>query len=394
MVVQDQTGGGSGGSAGGNVGGTGAQSGQGNQYLTDAGILAPTGGGGSSMYGLNSQIAKAQVLGSPFPTADPSKPVTAEEVMKAFAESSNPALIAQLQMYLYKGGFYGSSVRWQDINLGVIRPDDLSAMAGAVEVAAQTQSDISDYIKRQAAWGVYTGSTSLKGSSRSGSGFGASVAASETFTKSDPKAIGAMLDKEFKQILGHKPSAAERAGFIAAFQAAERQNFEQNLRARYAATTGAGSPQPVSGSSAPPDYEQLIDAPGDPRDIGENMRLARAAGIASFGDLDINGVTGTENTNLSRAAVYNYNVDQRNAVLRAQDNAFLALADQPLPGMVGYGASAAGAGAGVNVIEQTDFDPQAWADEWIQQHHTAEAGAHSATDKFEMFLNLLGNPVH
>lgn len=374
---------------------SGAQSGAGNVYTDQAGIIVPQGGDTKSMYNLSSEIAKATVTGSPVPvnSANP----TAEQVLSALAHA-DPSTIAQVQMYLYKGGFYPNGTRWQDINLGVVRPDDISAFKDAVTVAAQTGSDLSDYIKRQAAWGVYTGATSLTGSSRkSVNVLGAATASGNVLTieKPDPKAIGRTIDKEFQALLGHKPSAHERAGFIAAYTNAYQQIQIDNYNRQVAAMTGGGDAgaEPIGGSSAAPQY--LPTAP----DLkpGANLlgNIAKAGVMAigteafrdSFPKAGAFGVTQS-----AQAGLANVLNTQTNARLSAQDQAFLALADKPLPGMPGYSSSGTGAGAAsgaTTVAQQQNYDPQAYADEWIQQHHTAEAGAHSATDVFSSFLNIL-----
>jgi hypothetical protein len=364
---------------------SGAQSGSGNQYLQDAGVLAPVGGAsGGSKYGLGA-TASMNVVGSPVPvnSANP----TAEQVMEALAHA-DPATIAQMQAYLYKSGkFYKSSTRWQDLNLGVLGPDDLDAFAKAVSTAAQTGADLTDYIRRMAAWGVYTGATSQNSSGRgSGSSSSSTSGGILTIEKPDPKAIGQTIDKEFQKLLGHKPSAHERAGFIAAYTNAYQQVQIENYNAQVAAATG-GKPgaEPISGSSAPPALEPEVEGAGN---IGENMRFAEAASQNSLLGLLTPGAVPNP---LQVEANDNYQAHERNQALVNQDNAFLSLADQPLPGMPGYSSgSGSAASSGVTTVgQQQAYDPNAFADEWIQQHHTAAAGAHSVTDVFSSFLNIL-----
>lgn len=353
------------------------------------------------MYGLDSNVASTAVnsgallpillkqgeqVGQDGPTA--------EQVLFSFAHA-DPKTIAQMQMYLYKGGFYGSTP-WTDLNLGVIRPDDLDAFKNAVTVAAQTGADLSEYVRRQAAWGVYTGATA-NGAAGSGGRSGSGSAASRTVTidRPDPKALGKTIDVEFQKLLGHKPNAHERAGFIAAYTSAYQKVQIENYQRQYGISAGEQLPGPVSGSSAAPQMLptepakafSLMDLFGDlPSKIGPGVNPVSPNDWSSYlrnlpDDVAAKGVVP------ARLSAHNAMVNQRNI---AADNSFLALADQPLPGMAGYSAgSSGGRGSLSTVVQQQNFDPQAFADEWVQQHHTAEAGAHSVADVFSSFLNIL-----
>lgn len=381
--------------------GSGAQSGAGNKYMDLAGLMTPPGGsGGSSIYGLGSVSSQPVVLGDLIRYMDPkdvttdkdgNQVATAENVMKALVRSKNPQVIAQLQSYMYKAGLYGSK-RWADINLGVINPEDISALGNAVQDAALTGADLSDYLRRQAAWGVYTGAPFSHGRGGSGGSSASAGVSGTTLTldKPDPKAIGATIDREFQKMLGHKPTAAERAGFIAAYSNAYQQVQIDNYNRQIAAVTKqSGAAGPDAGSTKPPVYMPLASVPAPYTDTPENraaLHVDQGAFLQTLRNLpdDVAG-QGIDVPALSEA---NYTLNRQN---KAKDDALLALADQPLPGMPGYTAAGAAGGIGsfTTVQQQQNYDPVAYADEWIQQHHTAESGAHSATDVFSMFLNLL-----
>lgn len=363
---------------------TGAQSGASNNLQNLAAVVAPvTGGGASSMYGLDSSIAKAPVIvGGLFPVNNADGTMTAEEVMKALAHA-DPGTIAQIQSWLYKSGqFYSNGKKWQDIDLGVLSPDDISAMGKAITSAAQTGASLTDYLQRQAAWGVYSGA----GTGQGGSSGATSMSGSKILSidVADPKKIGAIIDSEFRQLLGHKPSPAERAGFIAAYQAAERQRQISNYNRAIDATTG-GSAAGMTPAHLPPQLEPydpaaaaLADDPGALRAMGQESSAA-TKGLVNT-PLGLNPYA--DNAERNRAAM------TRDQELVAQDQRYLALANQPLPGMPGYSTSG-GSSSVTTVAQQSQYDPVAYADEWINTHHTAEAGAHSATDVFSNFLNII-----
>lgn len=354
---------------------SGAQSGAGAQLLADAGILAPAdsgSGGDSSRYGLGNLSSIPINLGGLFGPVD-KEAVTAEDAMDALSHAS-PSVIAQVQSYLWKGGFYGSSTAWTDINIGVLNPRDIDAFKAVVKLSAQTVTadpktgkavggmDLSDYLRRQAAFGVYQGVTQGAHASRS------STEDTLTLSTPDPKALGSVIDAEYKRLTGRKPSPSERAGFVAAFTAAHKQLQISNFTSLH---PGTGEQGPGEFSTAAPQYEQVPDELKD-QNAADTMLITNP------------GITDAENARRQ-------SILKRNAALHQTDQEFLALADQPMPGMGGAAAGGASALSTVNV--QEDYNPTAFADEYIRNHNLGETGAHDATGVFSMFLNMISGGV-
>ena len=298
----------------------GAQSGAGNKYLDEAGIIAPEAGANSrSKFGLNGSIAGAKVtVGVLFPvTTDSAGQATAEQVMEQFAKAS-PGVKAQIQHMLMLGGFYSASA--SSPNYGVLSKADLDAMAEAVTTAAQTGADLGDYLTRQAKFGQYTGAAAALGSS------------GQVIKQADPLALAAQIDAEYQRLTGKKATPSERAGFIAAYQAAYKQ-FQQNATA--AAAAQGGTVDTSGYSTARPIELPTFDATMSPDRYDEMVAYA----------------------------------DQRDA-----EN----LALQP---------TAPADGTDTTVDE---FDPAAFAEQYVRQNAAASTGAHDLTSTFSNFLQILG----
>lgn len=379
----------------------GAQSGAGQQLMDEAGLLAPASGAGSSsksLFDLPAQISGAPVNPGGLLPVSPSNPssgvTTAEDVLKAFV-NADPSSIAQIQAWLFKAGFYDSSTNWADIHLGVISPTDIAAFKKVVTVAAQTSTtdgqgntvpgiDVGEYLQKQAAWGVYNGLTQAAHANITGAGGGASGSTLVLHTP-DPKYIGQVVDSEFKKLLGHKPSPSERAGFIAAYTSAYQNIERSNFYIEHGMSPNGTAPD--ANIPGPPGAfpDTLPTLPPGVQPSG-NALANIAKGAATASDMALTPTEQMIAGNLDTTPAAQANVNEINA-WNTKNQQFLALANQPLPGMPGYSSVANG---GVNTVtEQAPYDPQSFADEWINQHHTAEEGAHSATDVFSNFLSII-----
>jgi hypothetical protein len=251
---------------------------------------------------------------------------TAEDVVAAFAKAS-PATIAAIQHQLVLGGFYNSNY---SPNYGLVNSQDIDAFAKATSTAAQTGADLSQYLGRQAKFGEYQGvaaALSNNGKPR-------------TISKADPLALSALIEKEFQALTGRKPNAGERAGFITAYNAV----FTASQNANYDSAAAAQAP--------PVDASGYSTAPQTP--FGNFQDTGGAVG----------GVIGA--LKAATANVYNAQADQAN------------LAKEPsAPTMPG-------------VATQQDFDPTAFAENYVKQNAGKEVGAHDITSQFSNFLHIIG----
>lgn len=262
---------------------------------------------------------------------------TAEQVMQAFANAS-PSTIAQIQHQLILGGFYGSSSYTP--NYGILNADDLKAFANATTVAAQTGGNLNEYLNRQAKFGEYQG-------------VAAAVAQNggkpRTIQKADPLQLSSLIEKEFQSLTGRKPTDAERSGFVAAYNAAYTQIQNSNYDSAAAAAGNAATVP--SYSSAPPDY--LTPHPADTH-----------GGLAGFIGQAVNGT-----------------VDAANSLLAGQDMQNLQ-AEPQVPTQAGAGT-----------VTQQDFDPAAFAEQYVREHATGETDAHDVASQFSNFLQIVQKGV-
>lgn len=379
---------------------SGAQSGSGVPYMDPSLLTLPDVGGASkgSPYGLSGAVANMPInVGSLLHINKPPGQITANDVMEAFAHA-DPGTIAQIQSYLYKGGnFYKSGTQWSDINIGVLNPDDLDAFRKAVDTAAQTSADLSDYLRRQAAFGVYQG-VSGRVIGRTG-GVAAAAASGQALRVETPNPMNLVpyIEEEYKKLTGRKPTASEKAGFVAAYTAAYRQIQVDNYTREYAAANAAAGTGPGAASSAPPGYEKLV---GSSRNVAgglgksyvgkltpaeqaqQELNYSVELGLPDMGVANLIAGGIPSEVNVRRAA--------ENAKRYAQDQQFLALADQPMPGMPGYGTGGAAAASSFQTVQQEqNFDPAAFAENYVRTHAVGEAGGHDAANTFDMFLNIL-----
>jgi hypothetical protein len=311
------------------------------QALAASGITLPDLASGKSQFGLGTLSSAPVQVGGLFPVVGkdgaPVTPgqggtYTAEQIVQSFA-SASPSTIAQIQHMLILGGFYGSSSYTP--NYGVLNKEDLDAFTKATTVAAQTGGSLAEYLTRQAKFGEYQGvaaAMNLNGGKP------------RQIQKADPLALSAMITKEFQALTGKKPTDAERAGFIAAynnaFTALQNSNYDS-----LAAAQGQGPSASSDYSSAAPDYVHP---------------QADTNGPLGFLGAGVNAVGNAVNT-----------------ILGKQDAANLQAEPQAIPGQTPGAAT------------QQDFDPQSFAENYVRQHATADVGAHDVAGQFANFLTLL-----
>lgn len=189
-------------------------------------------------------------------TAKGNKP-TADDVIKAFAGTSDPQVIAQIQQALYLGGYYSSTYTptW-----GVIKPEDVSAFGNATILAGQQGASVSSVLLQGAQYGTAAGVAAAKA---------AAVPASKTVAEvrlPNTTDLEALAIKTAQQALGHKMNPQEAAAFAAAFRAysagiqraanenmfaAQTNAYEQHAAAK-AGKSGTSGQAVAAGASAPP----------------------------------------------------------------------------------------------------------------------------------------------
>lgn len=343
---------------------------QGGAQGIDATILEPEGSGstGGSQYGLGAAKDLTVDLDG--------NPLKAEDAMQRLLQQSSPSQIAQLQSYLWKGGFYGDSA--DPPNLGVWSPDDRKALADVVSIAGQTNVPVLDYLRRSAAYGVYTG---IAGAVH---GHGGSVSASGRLEvqQADPKTLAVNIDRAFKELTGRKASPAEKAGFVAAFNAAYRASQVANYESQY----GSIDPEVPGAAPLPPEYLQTAPTPphGGLFNVGEAAVAGLQFGMENKAFIDANG--GPNALNLMGLAGQNVLNNEENARRYQADQQFLELADQP---MWDQGGGMTGGGMGSSSFTTQDFDPQAYAESYVREHAIGEVGGHDASTAFSTFLAIL-----
>lgn len=345
------------------------------QSPLDASILEPetSGSSGGSMYGLGSVKDMTVDLDG--------NQVKAEDAIQRVLQQSSPSQIAQIQSYLWKGGFYSDNA--DAPNLGVWGPDDIKALGDVVSTSAQTNVPVMDFLRRSAAYGVYTGIAGAV----SGHNGSVSQSARLEIRQADPKALAQNIDRAFKELTGRRASKEEKAGFVAAFNAAYKAAQTANFEAQY------GSIDPLDPGAAPMPPEYLPTAPPGAPDIPhgrfgfgavrEGIQRAQSyAANAAFTEANGGGSFG----NLVGLAYQNVLNSEENARRYQADQQFLQLADQP---MWDQGGGSFGSGSGSGTFTTQDFDPQAYAESYVRDHATGEVGGHDAATTFNMFLNIL-----
>jgi hypothetical protein len=290
-------------------------------------VVAPTGGSNKSKFGLGSLASEPVNVGGLFPVmaANP----TAEDVMSAFAKS-DPGTIAQIQDMLKRGGFYSTSN--YNPHYGVLNPEDIAAFTKATTTAAQTGSDLNQYLTSQAKVGDYQGvAAQIQNQQKK----------PEVITRANPADLGALIDKEYQAIVGKKPTASERAGFISAYNAF----YTQAQKDQYAAQSPAQALTPEQQTASDFYNDPLAQAatargnlPGDPVSPG-NLRLA----------------------------------DETGQMPQPQAPDPTSLLTQAAP-----------------QVTTTDApSPATFAENYVRNQHPAQAGAHDITGQFSNFLNIL-----
>lgn len=297
------------------------------QALAASGITLPDLASGKSQFGLGAISGTQVQVGGLFPvvgkdgkaiTPAAGGTYTAEQIVQAFA-SASPSTIAQIQHMLILGGFYGSSSYTP--NYGVLNKEDLDAFTKATTVAAQTGGNLAEYLTRQAKFGEYQGVAAA---------INANGGKPRTIEKADPLALSSMIEKEFQTLTGRKPTDAERAGFIAAYNTV----FETMQNSNYDSAEAAQG----SGQTVDSNYSSAPVTGFDPNKIGPD-----------------------------RAGELNAMLDQSN----------LMAEPQIVPGQA----------PGVSV--QQDWDPQSFAENYVRTHATGETDAHDVAGQFSNFLTLL-----
>lgn len=306
------------------------------QALAQSGITLPSAGNSKSIYGLGNVSGQQVNVGGLLPIVDSSgKPVTpqiqgqttdgtytAEQVMAAFAHAS-PQTIAQIQHMLMLGGFYSSASYTP--NYGVLNADDLTAMGKAVTTAAQTGADLNEYLARQAKFGEYTGVAAAMGQNKP-----------REIKKADPLQLGSMIEKEFQDLTGRKATPAEKAGFIAAYNAAYTQAQQD---AYNSADKAAGGGVDTAGYNTAP-----------------------------LPDVGMGG--------LNPSVAHDTSIDALNERQTAVQ--FSQEPQQP---------------AQATTYTTQDFDPAAFAEEFVKQHAGAETGAHDIASQFSNFLSIVNGGI-
>jgi hypothetical protein len=285
--------------------------------------------------------------------------IPAEQAIQYLLQHLTPDQIAQYQSYMWKGGLYGSKPA---PNLGVWGPDDLNALQTALSTVGQlTYTDdtgthgpeLMEYLRRQAAYGVYSGIANAVHSRNAAVDASGKV----TVTQADPKALAQQIDAEFKALTGRKATNAEKAGFVAAYNAAYKASVIANVQA---------------------DMGQAgLDLPAPPLPFTPKDKLPQIPAIVAGADPFATTNAGIAGANTAIAA--------QNAQGQAADQQFLALADQPMPGQPG----SAGASGGLTVSTQQAWDPNAFAESYVREHAAGEVGGHDASSVFNSFLNIL-----
>lgn len=306
------------------------------KILADAGVLLPPTGTSKSTFGLGALSSKPVFVGGLFPVNSPNP--TAEDVMQSFATLRNPGTIAQIQNMLLLGGFYSSS-DYQP-HYGVLNAEDIAAMTKATTTAAQTGSDLSRYLSSQAKVGKFQGI----------------AAAIANIQKQQPQEIkqiapadlGALIDNQFKQIVGHKPDAAERAGFISAYNAM----FAQMQKDRYALMSGT--------QGMTPEQQEAQAFYDDP--------ILQAAAAAYETDMEI-GPTPDERS-------------EGHLLWRTKPHPPRVEAPDPSVLFEQQGPQ--------QVMTQEAPDPSVFAENYVRNLHPTEAQSHDVANTFSMFLKLIG----
>jgi hypothetical protein len=155
----------------------------------------------------------------------------------------------------------------------------------------------------------------------------AAVQKAQVIQKADPLALAGLIDQEFKKLTGKKATPQERAGFIAAYNA----TFTAKQNADYAAQTAAQGPV------GDPNYNTAPVQAFDPLKIGPD-----------------------------RAEALNAQVDQSNL-----------MAEPTAP-------------ATPAAVTTQDFDPSAFAEQYVRENAGASTGAHDLSNQFQSFLSILG----
>ncbi len=296
--------------------------------LSDAGVdalLLPT-GSSKSKYGLGVLAADPVNVGGLFGPVTNST-MTAEEVVKMFATSLDRGTIAQIQqMLLQSRVFYPADYM---PHYGQLNAQDIAAFAKATETAAQTGSDLQEYLRRQAKFGEYNGVAAAMGNNGK----------PRVIQKHDPLRLQTLIDAEFKQITGRKATDAERAGFVAAYNAA----FSQAQNAKYDSVVEGGGDGALR-SFASPDFVPVPEQTG---------------GAFGFGNLAQVGGAVMQNARIAEA-------DEQN--MAAQPVA----PDSP-----------------ASVVDQ-EWDPESFAENWVREQAAGDGGAHDVANQFSNFLSLLG----
>lgn len=315
------------------------------QAFKASGITLPDVGSSKSEFGLGPLSTAPVQVGGLLPvmgkdgkavTPGQGGTYTAEQVMRAFA-SASPSLVAQIQHMLMLGGFYGAPKANGELpytpNYGVLNPQDLDAFAKATSTAAQTGGDLREYLGRQAKFGEYQGVAAAINANGAGK--------TRLITKADPLALASTIEKEYQTLTGRKPNEAERAGFIAAYNAAYTQFQNNKYDSEAAAAAGTGP-------SASTDYSTAAPPP----------------------------ISGFDGTHFS-----DHLSSDGPALTQAQDQANLGREPQIIPGST------------PSAVTQQEFDPAAFAEQYVREHATGETDAHDVASQFKSFMNIIQGGV-
>lgn len=309
-------------------------SGQGAQdLLSSAGILAPvTGSGGKSQFGLGNLADSMVTVSSLLPVVVDGTLLKPDKDGKYRAEDvakafaqASPGVKAQIQVLLAQGNIFYKG-DYQP-NPGVVNGPDIDAFVGALQTSALTGADLTDYLGRQAKFGTYTGIAQNMTQQQK-----------KPLEKADPLALAGTIDAEFQKITGRKATAGEKAGYIAAYNNAYA-HFQQQ-----------GQQQ----------AQEVVDP-----NLGYSTAPVQVADPHPSGGGGMFGIAGAFKT--AASAVQNAGADAAN------------LAKMPT-------APALPDGTPQSI---QDFDPLAFAEQYVHEHASTDSDTHALTGTFSNFLTLL-----
>lgn len=251
----------------------------------DAAALAPPGGKSKSLYGLGDLAGIEVNIGGLLRSLIGQK-VTAEQAVAAFAKAdrSDPTnldhdLVAQIQQKLLYAGFY-SDPKYRP-RFGVIDPEDIAAFKSAVAVSAQTGSDLNAYLTAKASDGQFQGIAAAIQTAQ---------ADVRQIKHANPQDLGAVLQAQFTRTLGRKPTAAEMAGFVAAYDhastALQQQAYQSIADAKNAASTTTGAVPFALEAAAGVQNPDTVPTPGSAAEFRmADEGVGSSKGMANVDDL-------------------------------------------------------------------------------------------------------------